>query len=141
MIDEVKKLVRRSTRDMSRSELLVYIGQLRNALREKGEDMNEENIVIVSRHKAAIAFINNHLRSIGIDPMKVEVFAEATPQDVFGKRVYGNLPMELAASAYSITAVQYHGQPPRGKEYDIADMEREGAYLATYQVMRVEEDD
>lgn len=103
--------------------------------------MNEENIVIVSRHKAAIAFINDHLRSIGINPMKVEVFAEATPQDVFGKRVYGNLPMELAASAYSITAVQYHGNPPRGKEYDRHDMEREGAYLATYQVVRVVEDE
>jgi len=32
MVDEVKKLVRRSTRDMSRNELLVYIGQLRNAV-------------------------------------------------------------------------------------------------------------
>jgi hypothetical protein len=32
MVDEVKKLVRKSTRDMSRNELLMYIGQLRNAV-------------------------------------------------------------------------------------------------------------
>ena len=58
----------------------------------------------------------------------------ASPADVRGKIVYGNLPLHLAAQAKEVHTIEFAGQPPRGAEYGIREMEAAGARLAVYQV-------
>lgn len=66
---------------------------------------------------------------------EIPVRAEVGPDDVRGKHVVGNLPLHLAALATSVTAVEFAGDPPRGREYGAAEMEASGARLATYRVV------
>ena len=66
---------------------------------------------------------------------EVEVIATATPDDVRGKKVYGNLPLHLAALAEKVVAIEFDGAPPRGAEYSLADMEAAGARLSVYTVI------
>ena len=100
---------------------------------------NPENIVIVSRHPAAIEFVRRHLAARGIDAAKVPVIAQAGPDDVRGMDVYGNVPMHLAALARCVWCIEFN-VPPRGAEYTISDMEAAGARLRAYTVRPVEED-
>jgi len=87
-------------------------------------------IIIVSRHPAAIAFIRREMPEAGDAP----VLAVATADDVRGRRVVGNLPMHLAALAAEVVAVEFDGDPPRGQEYDLAAMDAAGARLVSYRV-------
>lgn len=64
----------------------------------------------------------------------IPVMAEVTPDDVRGKHVVGNLPLHLAALAASVTAVEFAGPPPRGREYGAEEMEAAGARLVKYHV-------
>ncbi|MBT9153354.1 MAG: hypothetical protein DDT39_00011 [Firmicutes bacterium] len=57
--------------------------------------------VIVSRHTALIEY----LHAIGIAPVGAQVIAHATPADVAGKKVFGVLPLRLAALATSVVEV------------------------------------
>jgi len=88
--------------------------------------------VIVSRHCAAVEFIR---QAAGLSD-KVPVLASATPDDVRGKVVYGNLPLHLAAEAAQVVAVEFDGAPPRGAEYGITEMRAAGARLTAYKVSR-----
>lgn len=97
---------------------------------------NVEDIVIVSRHPAAIQFIREELRQRGFDPELVPVIAQATDADVLGKHVIGNLPMQLACHALCVTAIEFDN-PPRGLEYSLEDMKKAGAKLTTYVVLSV----
>jgi hypothetical protein len=64
----------------------------------------------------------------------IPVIASATVADVKDKIVYGNLPLNLACHASEIVAVEFHGIPPRGQEYTLADMVAARAKLARYKV-------
>lgn len=86
--------------------------------------------VIVSRHPAAIEFI----RAERPDFADAPVLASASPDDVRGYIVAGNLPLHLAALASEVIAIEFTGQPPRGTEYTIDEMRTAGAHLASYTV-------
>lgn len=86
--------------------------------------------VIVSRHPAAIEFIRR------TDPRFAEslVLHTASPDDVRGAVVAGNVPLHLAAAAAEVVAVEFLGPAPRGQEYSLEDMVRAGARLRRYRV-------
>lgn len=86
--------------------------------------------IIVSRHPAAVEFIHHDAPEFRGAP----VMATATPEDVTGKVVAGNLPLHLAALAAEVVAVEFAGAPPRGQEYGLAEMQAAGARLARYKV-------
>ena len=96
--------------------------------------MTGPNVIIVSRHPAAVEFI----RRAGELPASVPVLSSVTAEDVRGKVVYGNLPLHLAAEARAVVAVEFTGPPPRGQEYTLADMEAAGARLRLYRVRPLE---
>lgn len=85
--------------------------------------------IIVSRHPAAIEFIQN------IPEWRyARVVTFVTKNKILGKKVIGNLPYSLAKYAKEITIIEFKGQPPRGKQYTIKDMLLARAYLAKYVV-------
>lgn len=86
--------------------------------------------IIVSRHPAAINFIRATAPAFADAPVVIS----ATPDDVRGKVVAGNLPLHLAALAAEVVAVEFAGDPPRGHEYGTEEMRAAGAYLARYRV-------
>jgi hypothetical protein len=91
--------------------------------------------VIVSRHPAAIEFVRRERPDLADAP----VVAQATAEDVRGRRVFGNLPMNLAALAAEVWVIEFSGDPPRGQEYTLAEMDAAGARLARYVVRAVPE--
>lgn len=100
--------------------------------------------LIVSRHPAAVEFIAKQLGGI-VSPSgllvefaagePVRVLPSASPEQVRGREVYGNLPLHLAACAATVWAIEFAGAPPRGQEYDLAAMEAAGARLVPYRVL------
>lgn len=116
------------------------------------------NSIIVTRHPAALEFLRSAIhpewhrgeieegkmvwRTLGVEPEDEVIDSipiirlAAKPEDVRGKRVYGNLPLHLAAEAAEVVAIEFNGQPPRGLEYSLEEMKASGAYLATYKVAR-----
>jgi putative CRISPR-associated protein (TIGR02620 family) len=95
------------------------------------------NIIIVSRHPAAIQFIREQLLEQGLDVETIPVLAVATADQLVGKHVYGNLPLQLCAAAAVVTTVEFTGQPPRGLEYSLQEMKAAGARLSSYAVSSV----
>lgn len=111
--------------------------------------------VIVSRHRATIGWIARQLETEGVEssvwidgetpsvvlrmPQDVEIIpvitGDATPADVAGKAVYGNLPYHLACHATEVRPVQFRGQLPRGADYTVEQMEAAGVYLGRYRVV------
>ena len=96
---------------------------------------SHNNIIVVSRHKAAIEFIRQEMCW---RPGSFRVVESATADDVQGMHVYGNLPMHLAALAAKVTVVEFAGEAPRGQEYDLSAMQKAGARLVTYQAQPVD---
>ena len=104
------------------------------------------NTVIVSRHASAIAFIARHMGGKvvgGAAPTHVEmpdgalvpiITGNATAHDVVGRTIYGNIPMQLAACAHAVYALEFAGAPPRGQEYGLEEMDAAGARLIGYTV-------
>jgi hypothetical protein len=92
-----------------------------------------KDTIIVSRHPAAIAFIRRERPELADAPVLVSASAE----DVRGKRVFGNLPLALAALAAEVWVVEFAGDPPRGAEFGLAEMDAAGARLAGYVVRPV----
>lgn len=90
--------------------------------------------VIVSRHEAAIEFIREHAPEFRFART---ITGNATPDDVRGKIVAGNLPLHLAALCHTVVAVEFDGAPPRGAEYTAEDMVAAGAHLTAYRVATV----
>ena len=87
--------------------------------------------LIVSRHPAAIEFIRNELPQFSDAP----VLASVTADDVRGKDVAGNLPLDLAAEARVVRAIVYPpGRAPRGSEYSLEDMYEAGAAIKAFYV-------
>ena len=89
--------------------------------------------IIVSRHPAAIEFIRRELPQFVDAP----VLASVTKAEVAGAEVAGNLPLDLAAAAHTVHAVCFRGQPPRGQEYTLADMDAAGAHIQSFVVIPV----
>lgn len=88
--------------------------------------------IIVSQHPATIKWLQE------IAPAGTPVISgNATPEDVRGRRVFGNLPLRLAAEAAEVVAVEFEGDPPRGREYSFEDMLAAGVYLQAYTVRRL----
>lgn len=90
-----------------------------------------EDIVIISRHLGAIAWLEE-LGFVGIPVIQ----DDATPDDVRGRWVVGNVPLGLASLAKGVLAIEFAGTPPRGREYGPDDMRAAGARLAAYFVSR-----
>lgn len=90
-------------------------------------------IVIVSRHQGLVDW----LRRKGIVG---KVIAHATPDDVRGKDVIGNLPLHLAAMAKSVTVVDMPALPAdwRGQDLSPEQMDEAGATLRRYVVRKVD---
>lgn len=86
--------------------------------------------IIISRHPAAIEFVKRSVPATLLSP----VLAQAGPDDVRGRIVYGNLPLHLAALAAEVAVIEFTGPAPRGLEYTLEDMDAAGARLARYQV-------
>lgn len=89
--------------------------------------------VIISRHPAAVEFIRANDARFLAAPV---ITGNATPDDVRGKVVAGNIPLSLAALADEVVAVEFSGAPPRGAEYGAAEMAAAGARLESYVVKR-----
>ncbi|MHB1950138.1 MAG: CRISPR-associated protein Csx16 [Acidiferrobacteraceae bacterium] len=88
--------------------------------------------VIVSRHPAAIEFLR-----ASAEFADAPVLASASPDDVRGRVVGGNIPLHLAALAAAVVAVEFDGAPPRGAEYGLEEMIAAGARLSRYVVQRI----
>lgn len=119
--------------------------------------------IIVSRHPAAVQFVaeeiggerdgnsvtiyrdtgepdgDNPTMNCRVVVEEIPVLVEATPEQVAGKTVYGNLPLHLAAMANIVFAIEFKGSAPRGAEYGVAEMRAAGARLMPYVVVRGEE--
>lgn len=89
--------------------------------------------VIVSRHSAAVEFIRAECPEFAGAP----VVASATTEDVAGAIVAGNLPLNLAAKAAQVFAVEFDGVPPRGTEYGLTEMRAAGARISRYTVAAI----
>jgi hypothetical protein len=92
--------------------------------------------IIISRHPAAVEFLRRERPDLADAP----VLPQATTEDVRGRRVFGNLPLSLAALASEVWVIEFAGDPPRGAEYDLAAMDAAGARLARYVVRSVPQD-
>jgi len=90
-------------------------------------------VVIVSRHQGLVDW----LRRKGIVG---KVVTHATPDDVRGKDVIGNLPLHLAAMAKSVTVVDMPALPAdwRGQDLSPDQMDQAGATLSRYVIRKVD---
>lgn len=101
----------------------------------KLDEINEPP-VIVSRHPAAIEFIRYWIAektSWQGDAEDVEVISHATEEEVRGRIVFGNIPLQLGVIAQEVYALEFD-DPPRGQEYTLAEMIEAGARLVPYVV-------
>ena len=90
-----------------------------------------EKVLIVTRHPALVEF----LRENGIEG---ELLSHATEEAVAGRRVYGVLPMRLAALCETFTEVSMVvPQELRGKELTLEQVKELQPELVTYKVERV----
>lgn len=88
--------------------------------------------MIVTRHAGAIEW----LRLRGVEGA---VISHATPDQVRGCAVYGVIPLNLAAEAAEVWAIDLPGLKPedRGSDLTPEEMDRAGATLSGYRVTRV----
>lgn len=89
--------------------------------------------VIVSRHAGAVAWLAQR----GITG---EVIAQATPEDVRGKNVIGNLPMHLASLAAKVGSIDLPrlAAADRGRDLTPEEMDAAGATIRWYVVEAVQ---
>lgn len=64
----------------------------------------------------------------------IPIYSQVTEEQVAGKVVVGNLPLNLAAKCKKVYAIEFSGPPPRGQEYTLQDMVSCGAKLTAYKV-------
>ena len=102
---------------------------------EHGKTTTPRRPVIVTRHPAAEEFIREEIARSEVEdlgPPRMRCLPSVTEEQVRGRRVYGNLPLHLAALAESVVGIEFRGAPPRGREYGIEEMREAGAYLCRY---------
>ncbi len=89
--------------------------------------------IIVSRHEATIKFIKEVIPGFETAPVREEV----TKEEIRGKEVAGNTPLNLAAEAEKVHAVIFDGKPPRGEEVDsIEGLKERGVRIETFKVTK-----
>jgi putative CRISPR-associated protein (TIGR02620 family) len=94
--------------------------------------------VIISRHAGGVQWVRE------TDPRFKEakvIDGNATPDDVSGAVVAGNLPLHLACQAREYNAIEFNGAPPRGTEYGSEEMRQAGARLVRYFVRTVAQEE
>lgn len=84
------------------------------------------NTIIVTRHSATAEWLKT------VAPAGTPVVASVTAEEVRGKVVYGNLPLELAAEAHTVYAVSFETPLPRG--VDVTNIAAHGPYLRAFVV-------
>jgi len=85
---------------------------------------------IVSRHKAATQWLHKHYP----ESLEANVTEVITAEEARGRVLWGIVPLNIAALAKEVRAIQFPYFPPRGKEYTMEDMEEAGATLVSYRV-------
>lgn len=102
---------------------------MKEILFEKEQELRAKAL-IVSRHPATVEWIRkNHALW-----RNAPAIPAATPEQVVGKIVAGNLPLGLAVQAEEYWAVEFSGPAPRGTEFGLEEMERSGAHLVPYRI-------
>jgi putative CRISPR-associated protein (TIGR02620 family) len=93
----------------------------------------DSQTVIVSRHTGAVEWLAQR----GITG---EVIAQATPEDVRGKNVIGNLPMHLASLAAKVGSIDLPrlAAADRGRDLTPEEMDAAGATIRWYVVAAVD---
>ncbi len=88
--------------------------------------------IIVTRHAGMVEWLARR----GITG---EVKSQVTAEDVRGKRVYGVLPLHIAAEAAEVVTVDMPKikQEQRGQDLSPEEMDAAGACLTTYRIIRV----
>lgn len=88
--------------------------------------------VIVSRHAGAIEWLARR-------DIVGEVIAQATPEDVRGRIVVGNLPLHLAALAVKVGSIDLPNlrADQRGRDLTPEEMDAAGAVIRWYSVAEV----
>ena len=108
-------------------------------------------VVIITRHSSTILWIASvlgegwHINKEGNlesiprytngngDQVRV-IRGNAADTQVREKVVIGNLPLGLASLAQQVFAVEFAGEPPRGREYTVNAMHEASARLRAYSV-------
>lgn len=90
--------------------------------------------LVITRHDALVAY----LKEEGIIGEDAQVLAHASEKDVYGKRVIGVLPMDLAAlTAEYITVALHLPQELRGEELTLRQVRQYATTPARYSVQRI----
>ena len=90
--------------------------------------------VIITRHAALVEV----LRELVPELDNCEVIAQATPDQITGKHVYGVLPLHLAALAECVTTVTLNTPAElRGTELSVEQVKAFMGPLATYRVEKL----
>ena len=105
------------------------VGEAKEAI-DAGLSREGREIVIVSRHAAAVEW----LAAQGITGPVIS--GNATPEDVAGKVVIGNLPLHLAALAHQVGSIDLPGlrRDQRGGDLSVDEMVAAGAVVRWYAV-------
>ena len=92
------------------------------------------NTIIITRHPALV----NVLRDLVPELADAEVVAQATPEQVSGKHVYGVLPLHLAALADKVTTVSLNLPAAlRGVELTEDQVRQHMSSLETFRVQKL----
>jgi hypothetical protein len=86
--------------------------------------------IIVSRHKSAIQWLHKHYP----ESLKANTTEVITAEEARGRVLWGIVPLNIAAMAKEVKAIQFPYFPPRGEVYSLEDMEKAGAILVSYTV-------
>jgi putative CRISPR-associated protein (TIGR02620 family) len=93
-----------------------------------------EDKVIVTRHSGLVEWLK---RKGIVGP----VIAQATPEDVTDKVVFGVLPLNLAAMAFEVVSIDMPGLrlDQRGVDLTPEEMDAAGATMSRYCVSKIDE--
>ena len=94
--------------------------------------------VIVTRHNGLLEWLERHHPEL---TKESEVIETATPENVAGRLVVGNLPLALAASARVVYSPTFEVPPgKRGTELTAEELEELNCHLEPFVVFRAPED-
>jgi putative CRISPR-associated protein (TIGR02620 family) len=86
--------------------------------------------LIVTRHQGAVEFIKEEAPEFVDAP----VLTSVSPDDVRGKTIAGVLPLQLAAEAAEVVAIDFGSEVRGGQDLTVAEMRTAGARLRRYRV-------
>ena len=97
--------------------------------------------IIISRHKALVDYVKKAFPGyIGEDLEVIEHITPENKEKIIGKRVLGNLPMELAALAAEVTVIPLAlPRELRGKELTLDEVRCHAGTPTTFKVSPTEQ--